>query len=1161
MTFFNDLVSDPIVFRLGWALVHSVWQVVAISTILFVGLWLLRNRSPGARYFTSCVALITMVAAVLVTFSLVKPPRSSPELVTSSTATTNTANKGALDPSTESAAHLIVRDTAVAPDRHSDDAVSNSAQARIANVSLLFGPALPWIVCCWLCGVLTMCIWYLGGWYRLQRLCHFDVQPVSAKIQRMLRDVMRRLSITRAITLLESSRIDVPATIGSLRPVILLPGCVLTGLSPQQLEAILAHELAHIRRHDYLLNLVQVVIETLLFYHPAVWWVSRRIRVERENCCDDIALRACGNRMMYARALTRLEEIRGTDMPASLAMAASGSDAGSLLSRIRRVLGVSRANRSLSRPWLGGCVATLLVAVTLATTFVVTAANPPDDAESAARRSVEEFIKEICGPTPAIPNLSGEETEVELRMVFERLTYDDIPKLLAAFRDKHNDLTARMCLASHLARLANKEARTFILECLDGKHVEKSIDGDEPTLKVALSSPGVVKLNAAYALKFAATGEDPTTPWGEEQMIRVVRDEVVPARSRAFLDICQRLGELRVEGAVDVLIRVIEKHPQADEPALALGELYDRRYRSAPAFEEPDYRRAEEILLKTVENRNKLMRAHAYALHKMDSPSLLAILLRHLDDDMAISLLVERKERGAIEPLREYVESGKDRSGDARIALARIESMNFRELAARLIALLEDETLSENRWRIIEPLGETRDWRAVDSLVKLGETCTDDLEWSHVIDALEEIGGDAAVRGMVRLLSRDFSTLKIDGKPPFRPAHEELVEALQKHTRQQFGNEPAKWQAWLRGRSEKDARRIQPPAKSGDVDALRRALKDRRETIESLSKKYEILTSMTGEYFGNGEDIGGSATGRMSFFFAASGDIYRIHDGRRLTRIEKPAEWLVRAAQDFDRRANQSKKRDEKVRAAGAEIDEERVDEKTVNETVIKTQLEKLGARVSTNGGKITEVRWDENRVKDREVIKDVELKLLRGLSSLKTLKLDRSPVTDADLSHISELRGLTGLSLYRTDITDVGFGHLHDLKNLHFLGLQGTSVGDASMKLVKEFENLSHLYLSGANITDEGVAEIANLNKLKTLYLNNTRITDDAMVHVKGLTKLETLYLHNTMISDEGITHLLMLQNLKVIHIANTQVTDKGVKYLRDSIPQLKITTAFGRP
>src|SRR5205814_4150217 len=124
---------------------------------------------------------------------------------------------------------------------------------------------------------------------------------------------------------------QVPAVVGWVRPIVLVPASVFTGLTAEQIEALLAHELAHVRRHDYLINLLQTVTETLFFYHPAVWWVSRAIRNERENCCDDLAVEICGNTLAYVRALTDLEQMR-QGMP-RLAMAADG---GSLLSRVQR---------------------------------------------------------------------------------------------------------------------------------------------------------------------------------------------------------------------------------------------------------------------------------------------------------------------------------------------------------------------------------------------------------------------------------------------------------------------------------------------------------------------------------------------------------------------------------------------------------------------------------------------------------------------------------------------------------------------------------------------------------------------------------------------------------------------------------------------------------
>src|SRR5205814_3969509 len=131
-----------------------------------------------------------------------------------------------------------------------------------------------------------------------------------------------------------SALVDSPCVLGWLKPIILVPISATTGLSPQQIEGILAHELAHVRRNDYLVNLAQTVVETVLFYHPAVWWISRTIRQEREHCCDDIAAQTAGDARGYARALVAMEELRQAQqcepmlVGGRLALAARGNGLG-----------------------------------------------------------------------------------------------------------------------------------------------------------------------------------------------------------------------------------------------------------------------------------------------------------------------------------------------------------------------------------------------------------------------------------------------------------------------------------------------------------------------------------------------------------------------------------------------------------------------------------------------------------------------------------------------------------------------------------------------------------------------------------------------------------------------------------------------------------------
>jgi beta-lactamase regulating signal transducer with metallopeptidase domain len=222
-------------------------------------------------------------------------------------------------------------------------------------------PWLPAVVLGWLCGVAVLTLRLLSGCLWVRRLKSHGTVPAAEGWQHTAARLSRRLHITRRIRLFESALVDVPTVIGWIKPVVLLPASALAGLSPQQIEAILMHELAHIRRHDYVVNLLQTLVETLLFYHPAVWWLSRRIRAERENCCDDLAVRLCGDPFAYAAALADLEELRGgTRHGEFLAMAASGGAGSSLVHRVRRLLGApTHAGRAPG--WLAGSATILLL--------------------------------------------------------------------------------------------------------------------------------------------------------------------------------------------------------------------------------------------------------------------------------------------------------------------------------------------------------------------------------------------------------------------------------------------------------------------------------------------------------------------------------------------------------------------------------------------------------------------------------------------------------------------------------------------------------------------------------------------------------------------------------------------------------------------------------
>ena len=341
------MIAHPVVQRLGWTLVHFVWAGASVAVLLSGALWLLRKRTANARYLAGCIAMAVMAALFMVTMWFV------PILPTA------TPVDGA-DRTAEASAQVFsitpLPASPIDPSAVPPESTAGPPLPWTTRISNLLEPHLLWIVAGWLAGVLVLSIRLLGGWAQAQRLKRRLVKPASESCQEMLKRLSQRLRVSRPVRLLESALAKVPTAIGWLRPVILIPASALTGLSSKQLEAVLAHELAHIRRHDYLVNLVQTVIETLLFYHPAVWWVSHRIRIERENCCDDLAVSVCGDAATYARALTELEQLRGV-MP-RLAVAATG---GSLINRIRRLVGVSTDHRNRSAWLFAGTIALVTV--------------------------------------------------------------------------------------------------------------------------------------------------------------------------------------------------------------------------------------------------------------------------------------------------------------------------------------------------------------------------------------------------------------------------------------------------------------------------------------------------------------------------------------------------------------------------------------------------------------------------------------------------------------------------------------------------------------------------------------------------------------------------------------------------------------------------------
>jgi TonB family protein len=328
-------VMSLVIRGIGIALLQFLWQGAAIGAMTALLLRGFRHATASTRYLVACSGLAAMcVVPVLTAASDMRATAPTRAIVIDTTSP--------VMPEPQTAASAAVPQTPV----------TSSIFSRT-----WIDARLPFVVSVWLGGVIVLALHLLRGWRTVGRIRNSSSPLTDARWLDLLQQIAERLGVTVRVRLLTSSALDVPSVIGWLRPAIVIPVSALAGLSPAHLEAILAHELAHVRRGDYLVNILQRVVETLLFYHPAVWWVSSRIRIERENCCDDLVVSRCADRVAYADALTSLEELRAATP--SLAMGARGGD---LLQRVRRLVEPGHDPES---KWSGGVVMSAVLIVLL----------------------------------------------------------------------------------------------------------------------------------------------------------------------------------------------------------------------------------------------------------------------------------------------------------------------------------------------------------------------------------------------------------------------------------------------------------------------------------------------------------------------------------------------------------------------------------------------------------------------------------------------------------------------------------------------------------------------------------------------------------------------------------------------------------------------------
>ncbi len=367
MEFITQFFSDSVLYALGWTVIHSLWQGTLLAVLLSVLIMALEKRSARVRYEVACGAMFTMLMMAVSTFIIYLDQDTSLMEVT-----------------------VALTNSFVSPSVTFISGETSFFQSNFQDVIAFFDQQLPMIVYVWLIGFLFFAVRMAGGFMQLRQLRQRDIFPVDQLVQNKLNGLIRRTAIRQSVRVMESALVKVPVLLGHLKPLILIPVGTINLLSAEEVEAVLAHELAHIIRRDFSMNLFFTFVEILFYYHPGVWLMAATIRTERENCCDDTALLLCKKPMAYARALYKLEAAHQSARLPGLALSFS-SKKKQLLHRVRRIL-----NQPQNKSNIMEKLATTIFLLLTITILSVGATTPLDNIK--ANRVISTSLETLSNP-------------------------------------------------------------------------------------------------------------------------------------------------------------------------------------------------------------------------------------------------------------------------------------------------------------------------------------------------------------------------------------------------------------------------------------------------------------------------------------------------------------------------------------------------------------------------------------------------------------------------------------------------------------------------------------------------------------------------------------------------------------------------------------------
>ncbi|MFC1783201.1 M56 family metallopeptidase, partial [Planctomycetota bacterium] len=413
-----EFFSQPIWERLGLTLMHFIWQGLAVAVLMGMFMWLFRFRSDNIRYALYLSAFLFMLICPIATFWIIDiPVESNPILL-------NEQEYSQLDYLSSINNPGFILDGAGAYPYSDTETVHSGVSITTIGIKTVplrermasyFNSFLPWAIAVWLAGVFTLSLRLLLGFVGICRWRR-KLEAPSANLQERIKCLCQKLGMSKLSRVYISPKVLQAMAVGYFRPMVLLPAAIITRMPPEMLEAVIAHELAHIRRFDLWVNLLQRIAETLLFYHPAVWWLSGRLRHERELCCDELAARAIGEKVTYARTLEYISHLQLGSAPQVLAAGMAQSNK-SILNRVRHILGQAAPPRN-NRFWAAGII-TALILIALFTPAVFMLRAQAEDVQSNSP-------KDEIAPAGLISRLPSDGTwaRFEMEQVFENESFN-----------------------------------------------------------------------------------------------------------------------------------------------------------------------------------------------------------------------------------------------------------------------------------------------------------------------------------------------------------------------------------------------------------------------------------------------------------------------------------------------------------------------------------------------------------------------------------------------------------------------------------------------------------------------------------------------------------------------------------------------------------------